>query len=259
MMRKTSATTYFGGVNYGTSHLIKPWANSIRKTCQSGRIILVDNFSSAAEREKCRTICAEESIGLIECGNIGYGSALNEIIEYVTERFPPAPDDLFYIGNIDISFQLISEPRSLSPTAFIPSAMEGKRNRNPFLTSAQRRMLPLHLLSIKLRSPLVLGLSILALKIIGFLPSRTWATHGSLFCFNAATVGKTPIFNRETFLYSEELEFASYMSSIGAPLLVSETTYSHTAHAATGKIIKNRSDFFRIWESSFRNWRSRWS
>ena len=79
-----------------------------------------------------------------------------------------------------------------------------------------------------------------------------------MFSFNLKSLQSENLFNADTFLYSEELEFGSYMERAGVKFIDTEIKYVHTAHAATSKIINSRNDFLRLWKSSFNNWITRW-
>ena len=246
----------FIAINYGSSSLIPNWVESIRRCTDDARIIIVDNFKDGIERNKVQNTCAKFDIELIELDNIGYGAALNFAINHSLIKYGEA-ELVFIAGNLDVIFTEIGEFES-GKYVYIPKAFEGKRNRNPFLTLLQKRLLFLHFFTLKSMSPLVLFFVTAVLKIAGRLPSKVWAVHGSVFCFNSKIISDKKIFNPNTFLYSEELEFASYCDSVKAKRINVGMSYDHLGHVSTSKIIKNNQAFLRYWKPSFLNWRSRW-
>jgi len=250
----------FIGVNYGTSDLIHKWYKSISMTAADYEIYLVDNYSSEQERIIANKICKELDIEFIQSENIGYGRALNKCFRVVKHRYGESENYSILAGNIDIRFLELPLELPDGNYVFIPSAMERHRNRNPFLTICQKRFLHLHKLSLASGSPLVMLGIISILKFIGVFPSRIWTLHGSLFCFNSCILRHGDIFNDNTFLYSEELEFGSYVEHIsGSEFLHADIVYEHMAHASTSKIISSKADFFSIWKPGFNNWLERWS
>ena len=103
-------------------------------------------------------------------------------------------------------------------------------------------------------------LAVLINKVIGLTKGKPFTLHGSLFCFKGGVLlkGDKPIFNDKSFLYGEELEFGCYVKSIGAEIVDCNTVASHTSHAATAPIVKDRSKFIAVWSKSFLNWKNRW-
>jgi glycosyltransferase involved in cell wall biosynthesis len=250
----------FVGVNYGTSDLIQKWHASIVSQTAMYEIYLVDNYSTTEERSAVIKICEELNIELITLHNVGYGRALNESFEILKDRYHVGESFCVLAGNIDIRFIALPKKLPVGNYIFVPSAMEGRRNRNPFLTVGQKRFLFLHKLTLRTNSTFVMLGVVSVLKLVGFFPSRTWAVHGSLFCFNISVLRHGVIFNENTFLYSEELEFGSYVELISrSKYLDSDIKYEHIPHAATSKIISSKTDFINIWKPGFNNWLERWS
>lgn len=249
---------YLIGINYGTSRLIERWIKTFRNGDLNAEVIVVNNFYSSKENEVVSKLSEEHKFEVIQSENIGYGRALNKAISSIKERIGDQ-EALIICGNIDIEFKSISNFYQKGKYAYIPSTLEGSRNRNPFLTLAQKRVLFLHKYSTAYDSLLMFTFVILILKVMSIFPSKPWAVHGSLFCFNASCIGdKQDVFNDDTFLYSEELEFASYMEKNGVELSHCALTYEHSAHAATFDIISSKRKFFNVWKPSFNNWLSRW-
>lgn len=249
----------FIGVNYGTSNLIHKWYESISSLTTEYEIYLVDNYSSDHERIMAKKICEELDIEFIQSENVGYGQALNKCLRVIRNRYGKRENFLILAGNIDIRFIKLSLELPNGNYVYVASAMEGKRNRNPFLTVCQKKFLHLHKLSLASGSPIVMLGVIFILKFIGFFPSRIWTVHGSLFCFNSCILRDSEIFNDNTFLYSEELEFGSYVQYIsGSEFLNADIVYEHIGHASTSKIISTKADFYNIWNTGFYNWLNRW-
>lgn len=251
---------YFIAVNYGTSHLIANWKNSIKKNTPEGcstSFIIVDNYHSDHERKKTQEITKKNKIKLIKNKNTGYGSALNKGIRYCLTQ----NQGVVLAGNLDIDFLAIPEKLPNGRNAYIPEIYEGERNRNPFLTYIQRKALFLFIPASKTGNTTLFMGAVFINKLLGFLPSQTWAVHGSLFCINIEAINSGTIFNEKSFLYAEELEFASYLKKNKIQLIKAKIIAKHDAHAATSKIgtTKSLSRFMQYWCPAFKNWRLRWS
>lgn len=249
---------YFIGVNYGTSNLIESWWRHISKHTKDAKFIIVDNFKSQNERKKVEKICNNYKITLIKLDNIGYGKALNIAIKYCVNQQNKVPAIIF-AGNLDIEFSHIPKKLEHGNYVYIPKVMEGYKNRNPFLTKLQKKVVGLYRVQLPFSSPIALNIMISLTKFLGFFPSPTWATHGALFCFNMQVIDSSlNVFNEESFLYCEELEFASYMEKQGAIFLDSNIACNHIGGVATSSIISSKKDFLKIWKPSMKNWINKW-
>lgn len=250
---------YLVGVNYGTSELIERWIKTFRNGDIDADIIVVNNFHSLKENDNVLKLSEKHEFEVIQRDNIGYGRALNEAITLIKERID-GQDALIICGNIDIKFKLVPRFYKQGKHAYIPSVYEGRRNRNPFLTLAQKKVLFLHRYSIFYNNIFVFKFVIFILRLMSIVPSEPWAVHGSLFCFNASCItNDKELFNDNTFLYSEELEFGSYMEMNDVKFSNCDLVYEHDAHAATFDIISDKTKFFNIWKPGFKNWLSRWN
>jgi hypothetical protein len=247
----------FIGINYGTPELIKKWADSIKKIEPYSKIIVVDNFHSIESRNVARKISKILNIELYELENHGYSYALNYAIRNLRNE---AEEFIVVCGNIDITFKSIPKVPPAEMVAYIPEVRESKkRNRNPFLTRFQRFAIPIYKMAAFKKSSILYGAAITINKIMSIVPSKIWAIHGSLFCFDISILEPgEEIFNSKSFLYGEELEFASYLSEKFIPLRPLELIAFHESHVATGKILKTHKDFIRHWAPSFINWNERW-
>jgi len=247
----------FIAVNYNTSRLIEGWHDSIKKTCEDNVLYVVDNFHSELERGRVITICRSLGIHVLESENVGYGRALNKCLSIVKSEHK---DCIIVAGNLDVTFLKFPSDLPVGNYVYVCKAMEGSKDRNPFLTTLQSKFLFLHKFSMSFDNIFILTAVTFLIKIAGIFPSKLWAVHGSAFCFNSSLLSDINIFNDNTFLYSEELEFASYVEHISkSEFKLIDITYQHEAHAATSSIIKKKRDFLAIWKPGFANWQKRWS
>jgi GT2 family glycosyltransferase len=251
---------YFVAVNYGTSALLPAWFDNIKTVFNNPVIYVVDNYHSETSRLKAREVCRSNEICLIESDNIGYGRALNLAFNKIREDHFITDQDVVFAGNLDITFTKF--PDSVAPGQFVYMlrAMEGNRNRNPFLTTTQLYISLLQKYALKKNSILIQTLIsklTLAAKVI---PSKNWAIHGSLFVFNGSLLklNENP-FNEESFLYCEELEFASFANRNRFEILKVNGGYNHTAHVATSKLAFDKANLNPYWTQSYKNWLKRWN
>lgn len=246
----------FIAVNYNTSELIEGWHDSIKKTCKDNVLYVVDNFHSELERGRVITICKRLGVNVLESENVGYGRALNKCLLIVKSEYK---DCIIVAGNLDVTFLKFPTDIPAGNYVYVCKAMEGSKDRNPFLTVLQSRFLFLHEFSISFNNIFILKAVIFLIKMAGMFPSKLWAVHGSVFCFHSSLLSDINIFNDNTFLYSEELEFASYVEHISkSEFKLTGIKYEHVAHAATSSIIKKKRDFLAIWKPGFVNWQKRW-
>ncbi len=247
----------FIGVNYGTPELIKRWVDSIKIFEPNSKIVVVDNFHSIESRGVARIIAKELNIELYELENYGYSYALNYAIKNL---YNERESYVVICGNIDITFESIPEIPPAQKIAYIPKVRElNRKNRNPFLTRFQRLSIPLYRIAALKNSSILYGFAIAVNKIMGKIPSKIWAVHGSLFCFDDSILeAAEDIFNNKSFLYGEELEFASYLTDKIIQLQPFELIVFHESHAATGKILKSHKHYIKHWAPSFNNWHERW-
>jgi hypothetical protein len=246
----------FIAVNYNTSGLIEGWYHSIKKTCKESVIYIVDNFYSEREREKVITVCNRLDVNVLASDNIGYGRALNKCLSIVKSEYK---DCIIVAGNLDVTFLNFPSDLPVGNYVYVCKAMEGSRDRNPFITKFQSRFLFLHKFSIFSDNIFIFMAVIFLIKMAGIFPSKLWAVHGSVFCFSSSLLSDKNIFNDNTFLYSEELEFASYVEHVSkSQFKMTGIKYQHAAHASTSSIIKKKKDFLAIWKPGYINWRKRW-
>ncbi|MDA7852936.1 hypothetical protein N9A71_05240 [Porticoccaceae bacterium] len=262
VLKETSgkSSAIFIAVNYGTSELIDPWYHSIQLCFkQQCTLILVDNFSSDCERERVRKCCKALNVILIENANTGYGSALNLAYGWVLDKVDMLSEKLIFSGNLDIEYISIGSKLPGETAVFMPFLESKKKgDQNPFLTHFQKNVFPLFTLAAKFKSRNLLLLALLTSKILGIFPSRFYACHGSLFAFTGDLLSKH-IFNNESFLYCEELEFAEYVNRKGVQFSPSEIFYRHTGKVSTGSFFVSKKSKFMNWVISYNNWCRRWS
>ncbi len=250
-------TYCFVAVNYGTSSLIEHWIESIHN-CYNGEIfvIIVDNYKDNNERQKTIALSEKIHFTLIESENKGYGAGLNQGISYAARHIKGKV--IMFCGNMDLIYTKIPRLKS-GDIIHIPKVLEGKRDRNPFLTNLQRKFTPMYHIAGRTKSPILYYIVISINKLLGVFPSKIWAVHGSLFCFDLLLIDQDlEVFNNKSFLYGEELEFASYMESRNAIFLKSEITVKHASHVCTQDINNSIKLFLDVWYPSFKNWANRW-
>jgi len=249
---------YFITVNYNTSSLIDNWIDNIREHAINSEIVIVDNYSTEEELQNVVEICIKKSVHLIESSNVGYGRGLNKAIKYSIEKENNVAFNI-YAGNLDVSFSNIPTDLPSGKYVYIPEIKEKNRlNRNPFLTELQKYILPLYYLSGFLQSSLLLSMTTGVNKLVGYFPSKIWAIHGSMFCFNSTILQEKTIFNDNSFLYCEELEFASFIESNNIKYITTNIRLEHFGQVATGNINTSKKKFLKLWWPSFENWSNRW-
>lgn len=246
-------------VNFRTSHLISSWANSIRRCYQHPKLILIDSFSSEDELEAVREVGETLDIHIIESENRGYGSALNKAITFV-KTDPNFSADIIMCGNLDLEFSHIPILDPQPKFVYVPKVSDGNKiNLNPFLTHFQLKHFKHYKYAAYLNSSLFYFLSVTLNKVLGLVPSPIAAIHGSLFCFTPDLIDDDVMpFNEDSFLYGEELEFASYCQWRDAIFVPSEIQVRHLGHKSTSLVISRHKDFMKYWAPSFFNWLKRW-
>ncbi|MGV1037907.1 MAG: glycosyltransferase family 2 protein [Candidatus Nanopelagicales bacterium] len=78
--RRKGAQSSLGAVvvvNFGSSALLQRNLVPIAVSRPDLSVVVVDNFSSTAERESCRAIAERYRWALIECPNVGFGAGMN--------------------------------------------------------------------------------------------------------------------------------------------------------------------------------------
>lgn len=252
---------YFISVNYGTSNIIKKWSDSIKKISSDYCLVIVDNFYSDEERKKTMQLCEKLDIKFLSSENIGYGAAIRRGIRELT-NLELKEGDVIFAGNLDLEYLKLPSKFTNGKFAYVPRVIESnKSNRNPFLTLIQAKFQFLYFLAAKFESRLIYLLAILVNKILGFVPSKIWTVHGSLFCFNSECISDRKLpFNEDSFLYGEELEFGSFVESNNIDFINYEDSIHvfHDSHVATSNLISNQTEFIKIWSKSFLNWYSKW-
>ena len=250
---------YVIGVNYDSSGSISNWVTSIRNATPNAKIILVDNYSNSEERVKCLSLSKELDFRLLLSDNVGYGKALNLAFTWVKDH-SKGESSTILAGNIDITFKTIPKKFECGKFCYIPEVYEGNRNRNPFMTRAQKSILPIYNMAYSMNSTFFLKIAMLFNRIVAYVPSKPWAVHGSLFCFDISLLQNScELFNEDTFLYCEELEFASIVEKEGFDYCNVGLSYHHAAHVSTSKLVTDLSSFMHLWKPAFRNWNKRWN
>lgn len=250
---------YFIAVNYNTSYLIEGWATSIRANSAICKLILIDNYFNDEERAATVSICNAFSVELVTMENIGYGAALNVGLSTILKSHDGGSGFIF-AGNLDVEYQSIQSVLPDGNFIYVPKVKEpGRRNRNPFLTRAQRRFVWTYKFAARYRSVSMYFLAVAINKVVGLIPSKIWAVHGSLFCFNIRSISLECLpFDTKSFLYGEELEFASFMEAQNVEFIDAGVIVKHISHVATKAITKKQKDFISLWAPSYINWYTKW-
>jgi len=249
----------FIAVNYGTEDYVENWVASIRRCIEPAKIIIVDNYKSDASRTWMKELAKEMNFTLIESANIGYGGALNKGVNFALANSSREENEVFFLSNLDVEFDKIP-PLVDKRSSYLPSVLQNGRERNPFMTVFQRKVIFQYDLAAKLNSVLLLKVAVAITKVLGLIPSQVYAMHGSCFCISKKAISAfdTSIFNDESFLYCEELEFAEYIKKNGVKIEKSEIACKHIGGVATGPFFNTKSAVFPIWRKSWLHWRSRW-
>lgn len=253
---------YFVAVNYGTSTLIDVWARSCRAASENEpcKLYLVDNFKSDDERAMVKKVSDEQDLILIENENVGYGKALNDAFDVIRNESALSEDDLIIAGNLDLEIKRKDVVVSTKPTAYMPMVFQDGKDKNPYIKKIQRPLLPLYGLVYLTRSPVLFKAVAGFIKIFKAFPSRPYTCHGSLFVINGALLKDMTgsIFNPDSFLYVEELEFGEYLAQHRINLTTSEIIVNHIGRVSTAEVTENLNESIRLWAPSWRNWRQRW-
>lgn len=248
-------------VNYGTPELIHDWASNIRADNPNAKLLVVDNFHSNEVREQSLAACKTHDVKLLPSENVGYGRGINRGLSYLLEQETILDTDTIVFGNLDVALsQLTLNNQTQTPCAYIPIVFQNGINRNPFMTQLQRKFVWVYDVVTIVQKPLALRLAAGIIKVLGKIPSAPYAVHGSLFVMNGAALKKTgaAIFNEDTFLYCEEMEFAEVLRQAQIPLETCSIEVRHIGKVSTGKVTSTLADFIRVWLPSWKNWRARW-
>lgn len=197
------------GVNYASSATVAVFCQRWAACPEVRSITIVDCFSSAGERQLVRDAAAPYAAAVVEVDNLGYGNGLQAGLACCLES--AEDNDVIVAGNVDVFPQRLG-PVPQSGSVFMPNIYEGARNRNPFLTRMQKRLLWLYRPALVLQMPWLVRVAALVVRAVGRVPASAWAVHGSVFVFRAAAYRRYgPIFPSDIFLYCEELFFASWL------------------------------------------------
>jgi hypothetical protein len=248
---------FFIAVNYGTSNLISKWSENIYNLKKDAILVIVDNYKNKAERQRVSTLCDKYSIHFIENQNTGYGSAINIAIKYCESKY--SNDKIYFAGNLDLIFKQIPENVNNFNVAYIPDVIEnGNRNRNPFLTKLQAKFYRNFKFASYFNSNSIYIMLVIINKLLKFIPSPVWTVHGSLFVFGSSVLSNKDVFNNNSFLYMEELEFGAFLESESILLIDSDVVVEHLSHVSTSDIVSSRKNYMAVWSNSFNHWYKRW-
>lgn len=254
---------YFISVNYKTSHEIENWATNIRNLKPNANLYIVDSFSNEEEKKRTSDICRTLQIELLYSENLGYGNSLNIGLDAAKRDAANEIDSsIFVFGNLDVAYMLLPDETQSQHSAYalMPDVMEGTRNRNPFMTKLQRKFAWLYWPAAKAKSNTLFLLAALTIKILGKIPSKAYACHGSVFCLNGLALKKIdePIFNKKSFLYWEEIDYADLLNKHKIPLIKSKIAAKHARNASTFELARSRQNIINYWAASYENWIERY-
>jgi len=236
------------GVNYHSYVYAREFVRSWSALPQVSHILIADSFSSSQERDRIRGLSVHEKTIIVELDNHGYGSALNAALR-IASKIDLVEDSLVLLGNVDvmpISIELDPIQEGQIPQIDV---LEGGRNRNPFLTVFQKKMLFMYKLAAKRKSPFLLAMAVYLNRFLSLFPGETWAVHGSFIALPGTLINKfDSTFSPDVFLYCEELFFAEKVETLGYRFQQYRIAVEHIGSVSTGPAIKR--DKLKL----FKNW-----
>jgi GT2 family glycosyltransferase len=240
------------GVNYRSAEATAKFVGTWSQLAAVTRIVVVDNYSSDAEARRIGEIArSSDKVSVLSRSNDGYGAALNAGIEYALTNLD-CLNALVLFGNVDV--YPVSIALDGVDSRFIPEivVIQDGKARPPFLTKLQKRFIGLTRLAVWSGNPSTLGLFQAVNKLVGLLPSVTWAVHGSQFALTGDQLAKVhPIFDPRAFLYCEELFFARRVMQLRLPYRRVPVTVEHLGAVSTGSTAENWTRrWFATWRQS---------
>lgn len=249
----------FGVVNYGTADSVIRYFYSVKSAMREEKFkfLVCDNFSNPDERVKLDNFKRiHDNFILLYQENIGYGRGLNVILSYITEKYYDQRLRVI-LSNSDLELNRYVVQNFKERTAYIP-VINGRRSL--FLNTLQKNILILMKMNIFSEYFLGFLFRTAVLKIFRYCNAQPWTCHGSVFILDY-TVSEVfeSIFNEDTFLYSEELEFGSYVEFFGYEWSFLDYSFSHRGSESISKTFSSQYSRNKLYHDSFRNWVKRWS
>lgn len=247
-------------VNYGTSNELKSYLDSIDLIFENSNdytVFIADNYSTEAERLNVRNLkVLHPNLVIAEYENIGYGNALNNLNKLVISIYPNEQLRLVF-SNADLKLIFYNEQRFMNGTAYLVN-INGRKSL--FLTQLQSATIKYFKVENLFNKIWTFRVYLVIQNILGFLPSKTFASHGSVMIFDAWSnnLQNKLIFNTRTFLYSEELEFGSWIESMNYRWSNMGWYFKHIESASIKKIYPTNSSKLPLFKLSLINWRRRW-
>jgi GT2 family glycosyltransferase len=234
------------GVNFASSQFARRFACEWARVPHVTRVHIVDNYSTDSEVATMRDIAKDTGAEVWFRPNDGYGSALNDGLARI---LPTCGDDtLVLFGNVDV-VPVTAAPVSLS-VGELPeiTVLQDGVDRNPFLTRAQKHLLPLFAVPSRFRSVALLWCVLAANKALGVAPARTWAVHGAMFGATGQQLRRLlPVFDPRAFLYCEELFFARRAEMMGYRFRRVPIVVSHVGSVSTSALKTSGGRHFDAW------------
>ena len=247
-------------VNYKTYNECQACILSILKVEKYPIIIVINNI------EKCdfetfkkyhfEKFCQEKNIIIKSIFNIGYGRALNHGIEI--SKIINRKINYYFLMNADVEIIEIPKMSDCSGDALIPIIINGTvLKKTIFMNMLNRRFTILIARHKILKNNITFFLIIAIQKIIIYIKSKPYTTHGSLFIIKSKFIDDN-LFNSNTFLYSEELEFGEYLLRRKLVLKESKIIYRHIGSASIKFEYPKLTNKIPLFRDSLNNWFSRW-
>ena len=246
-------------VNYRTwSHVIS-CVESIVKHSDNSIIVVVDNSDMEIDA-KVASVLRELNVSVIACKNIGYGQAINKGLHHISSVLIEKKL-VVHACNADVVFKHVDryDAREGSLRFYVPRLRSKNRNtKSKFMNMLNRRFTISISRFYYQRVGWVFGVVAALQKVILAMPSRVYTTHGCIFIFDFfPSTRNSLVFNENTFLYSEELEFGEYMLKNGFSAVDCHTTVAHEGSVSISKIYSS-SEKRALFFASLTNWRKRW-
>lgn len=246
---------WFVLVNFRSETELKISIQSIELLNTRRRIVVIDNSSSekylGGQLGEVEYVCS---------GNIGYGRALNKGLRRI--RAEVKETDVVFCMNADVVIENCGDSVVTAKERFFVPEIRNRRGgytKGIFLKLPSRYICKA-IAETGYQSNFWLFRAVAFVhKLILWLPARVYATHGCCFAFSGKVLALSTedIFNENTFLYSEELEYAEFMYRLGVMAKGSNIKISHVGGVSTG-VELDRSKKQQLFYDSMINWKTRW-
>lgn len=247
---------YIVGVNFASSKFAAKFVEEWLRVESVHHIWLVDNFSTKVELDHMRVISKKPRVTLIERKNDGYSAGLMAGLRAVKKK--GSRHGLVLFGNVDVYPVDVQYASVVDDEVPMPQLLERGRNRNPFMTLLERRLLWLFIPASFFASRKLRLLASLVIRCVRLWRSNPWTIHGSLFSLPVSSLYKDiDVFPEGLFMYCEELFFGCYLEKNGLKLVGSQIICSHIGGVSTSVYIPKASlSQFKSWKRGYDLFRS---